>query len=120
MTIESRISPYSLKKSIRGYSTHLRPPRGPLLVLKPRRIWRKRRCLGVGCLRESRITNFRITPYAVDSVFGLYLVLSAISAWRALFESDFESEFSRMSWENPDLKRLAAAVRFRPWLPRFQ
>ena len=40
---------------------------------------------------ERLIRNFLFLTYAIDSIFGQGLVFSAYSAWRALIESDSES-----------------------------
>ncbi len=43
------------------------------------------------------ITKFCFQPHANDSTVGLRLTASGYSAWRALIESDFESNFDRAS-----------------------
>jgi hypothetical protein len=56
--------------------------------------------------RDLRITKFHIRAYAIDSTFGPCPLSWANSAWRALIESDFESNFfvqatkRRPAWEN--------------------
>ena len=61
-------------------------------------------------LVERLIRNFHVLGYAIDSTVGYRVVPSAHSAWRALIESDFESNF-RVARGAPHRKTTHQQVR---------
>jgi hypothetical protein len=56
------------------------------------------------------IRNFPLVPYVIHSKIGVICKHSAILAWRALIESDFESSFSLTQFRIPLLRPPWASI----------